>query len=39
VIEALQQHSDERVTIRFSFSRHTSREEIDYTIEVLKKIV
>jgi len=39
VIEALQHTSDERVTIRFSFSRHTTREEIDYTIEVLKKIL
>ncbi|MFM7358276.1 MAG: cysteine desulfurase family protein, partial [Sediminibacterium sp.] len=39
VIEALQHTSDERVTIRFSFSRHTTREEIDYTIDVLKKIL
>ncbi|MFN7585418.1 MAG: cysteine desulfurase, partial [Bacteroidota bacterium] len=39
VIEALQQHGEERITIRFSFSRHTTREEIDYTIDVLKKIL
>lgn len=39
VMEALHPSSDDRVTIRFSFSRHTTRDEIDYTIEVLKKIL
>jgi cysteine desulfurase len=39
VIEALHQQHEDRVTVRFSFSRHTTRAEIDYTIDVLKKIL
>jgi cysteine desulfurase len=39
VIEALDQQQEDRVTVRFSFSRHTTHAEIDYTIDVLKKIV
>lgn len=39
VIEALHQQHEDRVTVRFSFSRYTTRAEIDYTIDVLKKIL
>jgi cysteine desulfurase len=39
VIEALRQFNDDRVTVRFSFSKHNQKEELDYTIDLLKKIL
>ncbi len=39
VIDALRQFNDDRVTVRFSFSKHNQKEEIDYTIDLLKKIL
>ena len=39
VIEALRQFNNDRVTVRFSFSKHNQKEEIDYTIDLLKKIL
>lgn len=39
VIEALRQFDDDRVTVRFSFSKHNHKEEIDYSIDLLKKIL
>lgn len=39
VIEALRQFDDERVTVRFSFSKHNRKEEIDYAVDLLKKIL
>lgn len=39
VIEALQSSDEAIVPVRFSFSKHNTREEIDYTIQLLKKVL
>ncbi|MEI8110677.1 MAG: cysteine desulfurase family protein [Chitinophagia bacterium] len=39
VIEALHNTNEEIVPVRFSFSKHNTREEIDYTIQLLKKVL
>lgn len=39
VIEALQTSDEEIVPVRFSFSKHNTREEIDCTIQLLKKVL